>query len=126
MELQFAVGRREVGLDVGGGDGRQRRGRPFGIAVLVDDLGADALHEIVRAQRTRRRPILLAQHVFQRVEFGGPADGLQRDGQRDGGAAGDQVGGVVGRTRVVAAQCRDDVRDGLAGVAVVDPIPLGQ
>ena len=27
---------------------------------------------------------------------------------------------------VVAAQCGDDVGDGLAGVAVVDPLPLGQ
>ena len=46
--------------------------------------------------------------------------------QRDGGAGGDQVGRVVGRARVVAAQRGDDVGDGLAGEALVDPVPLGQ
>ncbi len=38
----------------------------------------------------------------------------------------DQVGRVVGRPRVVAAQRGDDVVDGLAGVALVDPDPLSQ
>ncbi len=101
-------------------------GDHFGIAVLVDDQGAGTFDEVVTARTCARRPILLAQHVFQGVEFGGPPDGLQCDAERDGGAGGDQVGRVVGRARVVAAQRRDDVGDGLAREALVDPIPLGQ
>ena len=80
----------------------------------------------MRTKRADRRSILLAQHVFQCVELGSAADGFQRDRHRDGGAAGDQVGGVVGGTRVVSAQRGDDVLNGLAGEALIDPVPLRQ
>ena len=64
------------------------------------------------------------QNVFQRVELGCPPDRREGDRQRDRGAGGDQVGGVVGRPGIVAAQCGDDVGDGVAREALVDPMPL--
>ena len=71
-----------------------------------------------------RHPIVLHQNIFQRFQLGGAAYCLQRDRHRDGGAAGDQVGGVLRRSRVMAAQRGDDVFDGVAGEALVDPITL--
>ncbi len=77
-------------------------------------------------QRGARRPELLAQHVFQCGQLSCPADRFERDGRRDGGARCDQIGGIVGRSGVVAAQCGDDVDERLTGIAVVDPLPLGE
>lgn len=47
LETQVVVHRGEIRLDVGRGDVGQPGGRPLRIAVLVDQLRPDALHQIV-------------------------------------------------------------------------------
>ena len=60
---EFGVDGFEVCIDVCGGDGSQRRGRPIRVAVFVDDLGpnafdgreSSAMHTSDVPSRTRRR-----------------------------------------------------------------------
>src|SRR5271163_2580753 len=42
-----------------------------------------------------------------------------------GGAGGDHVGGIIGRSGVVAAQRSHEVGNRVTGVALVDPVTLG-
>src|SRR5690606_37659250 len=98
---------------------------PFRRPVLVDDLGADALDQVVRGQRGAGDPVLLDQRLLQGVQPAGAAQRGQRHLDRGGRLGGDRVGGGARLGAAGGAQPVHDLLRGVRRVAGVDPLPVG-